>query len=372
MAINGNQSRLQVTHVHSRDSVDELLRTFGDVTTSPRNSADTEVPSEAIAVQASERILCVAGITRSTARLPLVGLRINTLTLAPFLIAQPKLAGDPDCALAGKSIHLVLREVFFGSGNWHIARLNASPEQELIVDMAWRYAINLGYSCALSQQPPPQRLGTGELQPRAPTLAIYSPRFKGTLVRVADGGLVTALRVMFRERRNAIGASVRRLYPSRGRQGSRFFALELATVPEDDLPRGRITFGEIPEDKVIRNPLIYGTSVQRVEESLRRGDRCFAAFVDGEIAHHKWVSVDSCFLRKMLPARALRRATAYPFDAYTYPQFRGQALQGATHRWLATQYRSESIDQFVVRISAHNAASIRGVLKAGYREVADE
>jgi hypothetical protein len=372
MAADANENRLRVARLRSRDSVDQLLGTLGTEGGVPWTLANSEWSSEAIAVHGRERLLCVAVLTRSSAAPAVPGLRINTISLGPILIPQHVRAGDSDCDLVGKAIHLVLRELFFGEDSWHIAQLDVLPEQEEIVDVAWRYAINLGYSCALNQQPPPQRLDTGELRTRAPTLTIYSPRFKGALARVADAGLVTGLRTILRERRDAIGASIRRLRPSRRTEGPRFFTLDLATVSEGDLPGDPITFAEIPEDMAIRDPLVYGTSVQRVEESLRRGDRCFAAYVDGVIAHHKWVSVDSGFLQRVLPARALSRPTAYPFDAYTYPQFRGQALQGATHRWLATQYRNEAIEQFVVRISAYNAASIRGVLKAGYTELAGE
>ena len=372
MAINVDEARLDVDRIRSRDAVEELLRTLGHEAGSPPALSDSEGPSEAIAVRDSDHVLCVAGLTRGSPRLAMVGLRINTVTLAPFVVARSVRAGGPACGLVDRAIHLVLREIFFGADNWHVARLNVLPEQEAIVDASWRYAINLGYSCTLSQQPPPHRLDTGELRPRAPTLAIYSPRFKGALARAADSGLMKGLHSVLRERQEAIETSVRHRRRSPSTQGSRFFALELATVSEDDLPGQPVTFTEIPEDTVVRDPLVYGTSVQRVEESLRRGDRCFAAFVGGVIAHHKWVSVNSRFLRKVLPARALNRATAYPFDAYTYPQFRGQALQGATHRWLAIQYRGEGIEQFVVRITARNESSIRGVLKAGYTEITDE
>lgn len=359
------QDQLQVRHLRSRDAVHEAFRGFGiEMGAAP--------PAlEAIVVHAADGPFCAVGLTWSRVPIGIPRVEASTLSLAPVLIARNLEPGEPEHQSVRKAIHLALREIFFGTKNWHVIRLNVSARQEEILDVAWRYAINLGYACMITQDPPPHRLDTGELRERAPTLAIYSPRLKGNLARVAAGGVGGAVRNTLKEQQQAITRTIRKLRPSHREVGSRFFVLDLATVSIDDIP-DEITFAQIPEDVIIRDPLRYGTSVRRVEQSLRRGDRCFATFIDGELVHHKWASVDPDFMRSMLPAGSRRRVTAYMFDSYTYPPFRGRGLQSISTRFLATQYRREGIEQFANRISSYNTASIRGSLKTRYTEVAEE
>jgi hypothetical protein len=198
---------------------------------------------------------------------------------------------------------------------------------------------------------------------------VYHPGLLGRVAAVLDTQLPAALYSMLRARTRAFRGKFRRVQPDDAGSRSRFFALELGSVTALDTSRTDVAFREIGPYECMQHPLRFGSSMQRVEQSLRRGDRCFAAYVDGDLAHHHWVSRDTAFLQCMLPHGLLNGRVAYPFDAYTYTAYRGRSLQAQTHLWLAERYRCEDVDRFVVRITATNEASIRGVLKAGYVEV---
>lgn len=307
-----------------------------------------------LAIVGAEGAVLAAGIHRS-------GTGIRELSISPVVTTTAAAESTPGAAAA---VSALLRELFFDEPHWHVLRIAGAPG--VVIDTCWRFAARLGYACSVTQRPPPVRTREGVTLHSPPTLSVYATGIKGRWAQLVDAGVSTALHAVVRAQLTAFTGRFRR--SSAPETGSRFFVLDLASVPTGSTWGEEVSFREVPPNEASAHPLDYGTSIERVEQALRRGDRCFATLVNGELAHHHWVSTDRDFLNRMLPGPITTRPTAHPFGAYTFPAYRGQGLQAATHRWLARVYRREGIEQFAVRVSSFNQASIRGVLKAGYQE----
>lgn len=362
---------LRLERIGSPDQLREVMRAIPE----PAGGSDREGHSVApggIAVYhgdgESERPIVVLGLRRQSEPAGFGLGRLRAVAVSPVLVAPPEDGAPGGEEVVSRALRAALRELFVGEDDWHVLRMSGLPDSA--VDAAWRSGTRLGLSCAVSREPPPERTADGVVVPSRLVLAFYSGRLKGRLAHAADSGFLGMLRGAAGERASALaGRFVRRGGGADHGSGSRFFALELASVSAAPSWGDGVTFREVPEAEAARDPLRFSTSVRRMEEALRRGDRCFVTLVDGALAHHHWVSRDAEFLGRMLPAAVLDRPIAHPFDSYTWPAFRGRGLQGATHHWLALQYRSEGVERFAVRVSSFNSASIRGIQKAGYVEV---
>lgn len=306
-------------------------------------------------------LMLALGLMRSHPRLALGLGRAAVLTGTPIIVAA-----DAAADAVREAASAALRELVLGEPEWHVLRLVDAPPA--VVDAAWPLATALGYTCTVTQHPAPARTADGGAAAGPMLLSIYSPRLKGRWLRATDARVGAMLGAAARERVAVLFRRGGAAAPA-VEEGSRFFALDLAAVPAAPGWGPEVSFREVGPREAEAEPLRYCTTVRRLHEALRRGDRCFATYVDGALAHTHWVSTDDAFLRRMVPARALDGRIAHPFDSYTFPAYRGRRLQGATHHWLALRYREEGIERFVVRITASNAASIRGVQKVGYGEL---
>ncbi|MHB1224074.1 MAG: hypothetical protein ACYC2G_08555 [Gemmatimonadaceae bacterium] len=356
---------LFVERLRSPDVLREAMRALPGHETRPGG----DPAPEGLAVSCGEVPVLVLGLRRESVPAGFGLGRLRAIRVSPVLIASPTDGTPPGWPeTVSHALRAALRELFVGEADWHVLRMYGLPE--VVIDAAWRFGTRLGHACTLTREPPLTRAPDGVVAESSPVLAFYSGRLKGRWARAADSGFAGLVRSAAGERASVLARRLRgRRDGAEHESGSRFFVLELGSVPSAPSWGSNVTFREVPEVEAAADPLRFSTSVGRMEEALRRGDRCFATCVDGELAHHHWVSRDPEFLGRMLPERLLGRPTAHPLDSYTWPAFRGRGLQGATHHWLALQYRVDGVEQFAVRVSSFNSASIRGILKAGYVEL---
>ncbi len=109
-------------------------------------------------------------------------------------------------------------------------------------------------------------------------------------------------------------------------------------------------------------------------EILRRlnsGERCYTAWVDGQLASYGWVSFDEEFIGELNLRLRLVPGEAYVWDCFTLPAFRRQGLYGALLAHILLELEKDAVCRVWIGADADNAISQRGIARAGFRPAAD-
>jgi RimJ/RimL family protein N-acetyltransferase len=119
-----------------------------------------------------------------------------------------------------------------------------------------------------------------------------------------------------------------------------------------------------------RLPLLWQVSAfdaRELRERVERGDRCYAGFVDGRLAHYTWAQTAG---RHHLVAagrhRAIQAGEVWLYHARTAEWARGRGLYTAALRTILTDCRQQGIVRSWCYALAQNVGSQRGILRAGY------
>ncbi len=104
---------------------------------------------------------------------------------------------------------------------------------------------------------------------------------------------------------------------------------------------------------------------------LGAGRRCFAAWVHRQLAAYGWVSFDEEYLGELNLRIRLLPGEAYIWDCFTFPAFRGNHLYTSLLDRMVRELRSDPLCRLWIGADITNAASQRGIARAGFRAVAD-
>ena len=106
---------------------------------------------------------------------------------------------------------------------------------------------------------------------------------------------------------------------------------------------------------------------QAVDESLSRGDRCFAVLVDGVVACSNWCSVQplSQFGLLLKPPRD----GFFEHRLFTTPEFRGRRLQALLREFVMEVHSAEGYRWYLNTMYSTNSSSLRAAFKLGFRRV---
>ncbi len=104
---------------------------------------------------------------------------------------------------------------------------------------------------------------------------------------------------------------------------------------------------------------------------LAAGRRCYGAWVHRQLAAYGWVSFDEEYVGELDLRVRLVPGEAYIWDCFTFPDFRGNHLYTTLLDRMVRELRSDPLCRLWIGADLTNAASQRGIARAGFRAVAD-
>lgn len=104
------------------------------------------------------------------------------------------------------------------------------------------------------------------------------------------------------------------------------------------------------------------------QSRLERGEQFWTAQLDDKIIAYCWATGAPVEIGEVRRVVAPRRGEVYLYDAFTFPAYRGQNLYPAILNRILTHSRQQNLQRALIFVLDDNAASIRGVQKAGFRE----
>jgi hypothetical protein len=112
----------------------------------------------------------------------------------------------------------------------------------------------------------------------------------------------------------------------------------------------------------------YSAEITRRFET---GRRCYAAWIEGEIAAYGWVSLEEESIGELNLRVRLLPGEAYIWDCATLPAFRRFHLYSGLLTYILAELRSEGLCRVWIGADLENIASHRGIARAGFQRVAD-
>jgi len=111
-------------------------------------------------------------------------------------------------------------------------------------------------------------------------------------------------------------------------------------------------------------------SESEAEIRLRMGHLCFAAALDGEIVHLRWVSFNKVYVGALEREIQLMPRSACFYDAYTLPKYRNLGISTKIHIQVRNYlYNVKKIKKIYVNISQNNFPSLRAAQKEELRKI---
>ena len=104
-----------------------------------------------------------------------------------------------------------------------------------------------------------------------------------------------------------------------------------------------------------------------VQSQLDAGHWCFVARYQGRIVSARWATAGRVWIDYLSSEFRLAADEVYIYDAFTRPDFRGQAISPVTSAEMLRYFRIAGYRHTVATISPENQANLRAVAKTGYR-----
>ncbi len=142
------------------------------------------------------------------------------------------------------------------------------------------------------------------------------------------------------------------------------------SVPARFSPRIAALFGEVQRESA--GALAVAMGLPDPELILRRfaaGRRCFAAWVESQIAAYGWVSWAVECIGELEREFHMLPGEAYIWDCATLPPYRRQGLYSALLSYIAAELQREGVWRIWIGSSLANRPSIRGFARAGFHPV---
>jgi len=100
-----------------------------------------------------------------------------------------------------------------------------------------------------------------------------------------------------------------------------------------------------------------------------RGERCFAVIDDGGIATYFWAQFGARYIDGLRLTFNLKSNQAWFYNAITVKRARGKGYYPNIIRYMNQTLASDGFDEFFIDVEEKNLASIRGMKKAGFKEI---
>jgi ribosomal protein S18 acetylase RimI-like enzyme len=149
------------------------------------------------------------------------------------------------------------------------------------------------------------------------------------------------------------------------------WAIELTGKPPGLVaPRATAAFAEVERTAADALATAMGLrGAAPVRQRFDAGRRCFAAWVDGQIAAYCWVSGANEYVSELEREFQLQDHEAYIWDCATLPAFRHQRLYSALLSRIVATLQGEGLRRIWIGASLGNRPSHRGFANAGFRPI---
>lgn len=124
-------------------------------------------------------------------------------------------------------------------------------------------------------------------------------------------------------------------------------------------------------DDVFRLAFLGATTAEAVGERRRGGNRAYVATVGREPAGFGWSAARSADIGELGITLKLTSGERYLWDFLTLPAWRGRGIYPHLLQAVIARELGEGVDRFWIGHEAENAASARGILRAGFRPVGE-
>lgn len=109
----------------------------------------------------------------------------------------------------------------------------------------------------------------------------------------------------------------------------------------------------------------------KAEERLKVGHLCFIAEKNGDIVHFKWVAFNGVYVKELERSIRLSSDSAYIYDAYTVPEYRGIGISPAVSARIFGYLFQKGIKKTYHFIRHDNFPSLRVAEKTGLQNVGE-
>jgi L-amino acid N-acyltransferase YncA len=109
------------------------------------------------------------------------------------------------------------------------------------------------------------------------------------------------------------------------------------------------------------------TSEAELESRFAAGQRCFVTRHAGSIVSARWAAVGRVWIDYLELELRLAADEAYPYDLFTVPELRGQAISPITSAAMLRHFQRAGFRRMVGTVLPSNEASLRASAKTGYR-----
>lgn len=142
------------------------------------------------------------------------------------------------------------------------------------------------------------------------------------------------------------------------------------STPARSSPRVAAVFGEVQRGSAGALAVAMGLpDPTLVHRRFAAGRRCFAAWVDGQIAAYGWVSWTVECIGELEREFHMPPGEAYIWDCATLLPYRRQGLYSALLSFMAAELQREGVQRIWIGSSLSNRPSIRGFAHADFRPV---
>ena len=144
--------------------------------------------------------------------------------------------------------------------------------------------------------------------------------------------------------------------------------LTQASLP-DCAARLKVDYRVLDADAWRRQPHTDHMTDRRLFQArLERDEQFWTAQLDDKIIAYCWATNAPVEIGEVRRVIRPRSGEIYLYDAFTFPQYRGQNLYPALLHCILAQSCQQGLPRALIFVLEDNVASIRGVQKAGFRE----
>ena len=114
-------------------------------------------------------------------------------------------------------------------------------------------------------------------------------------------------------------------------------------------------------------PLMQGAPQDVALKRWDAGDICQCGFVEGSIAHIKWIHIGPFFIRGLGYSHDTLSNCAYSYSVYTLPVFRGRGIYKASIQFTASYLFQKGIGELIAIVMADNAIVLHTLPSLGWQ-----
>jgi len=109
----------------------------------------------------------------------------------------------------------------------------------------------------------------------------------------------------------------------------------------------------------------------KAEERFKAGRLCFVAEENGDIVNYVWVGLDATFVDELGREIRIDPASAYRYDGYTVPEYRGLGILPVVLTRVADYLFKNGIEEIYDIVVSDNRPSLRAHEKIGSRKMGE-